>query len=184
VQDTDDADGGGGAASITRSARMRAYIPDSFPDYMTLSDRRRAGYVDEGVPQCFVTTCQQTATPADVDTDTDTTTTEAAAAEATTVASITASNTLTAAEALSRHQVVYTDTSLCKEARPWRKHTSASDATNNGTDIDAVLRTVFEDDMDSVVSSTIQNDGDDDGVNRPALEESAYETLDIFTKAK
>ena len=47
-----DAAGVGAGAGITRrSARVRAYLPDSYPEYMRLSDRRKAGYLDEGVPQ-------------------------------------------------------------------------------------------------------------------------------------
>jgi hypothetical protein len=152
-----------------KDTHVRTYIPNSYPDYFTIGDRRRAGFVDKGVPQDYITTCQQHHEREEVRAYV---TTQHSSTE---IETTVANNTLSTANNIKYyHQMLFTDNTLARELRPWRKIPFVvGDDFEEKVDVDQILRTVFEDDL----SEYSVSDSDERSTEKLSVEHTAYDTL-------
>ena len=167
--------------SEVNSKPVRAYVPDSCPEYMSLSDRRKAGFVDSGVPQEFVTTCRNLNSENEMISHLSTSLPSTTGLRVEAKADVEVVGARQRDRQAYRHiayryQVVFHDASLAKETRPWRRKTNtANNVTASGTDVYAILQQVFEDEGED---NDNEQDNAEDRIFTP-MEEAAYDTLEI-----
>ena len=185
--------------STAETHSQQLYVLDFNTPYASLADRRKAGFVDVGVEQAFVTTCRNVnASPSSVSVCK-----EGPAMLPSLLPQCTAhllpepsvcadhandfvgTVTATALPAIAGchtavHVCAFTEDALRKERRPWRQGQGGTSSETEATltNVNAVLQQVFEDEDGMQPDPTEQTP--DDGTTTTLLEERAYEALPIF----